>query len=263
MTEAVPGFEKRTFTFEGREHLFYRGGKEEGPAVVVLHESPGMHPAVIAFAQRLVDKSYRVYMPSLFGRDGARADLGAWVLLVPQLCIRREFEILGDRASAAVTWLRKLAGLANDECGGKGVGVVGMCFTGGFALAMAVDKFVVAPVLSQPSLPWAIGQSRKSQIGLSPDDLATVKERTRDGLKVLGLRFTNDRLCPRERFATYSSELGPAFRQFAITAPDPAWNIRSGAHSVLAGDFVGDVDGHPTRLALRAVLDFLDERLRA
>jgi len=260
LTEAIPGFEKTKFEFEGRKHRYYRGGKT-GPPVVVLHESPGMHPAVIAFARRLVDEGYRVYMPSLFGRDKAPANLGAWALMGAQLCIRREFEILGDRASAAVTWLRKLASLANDECGGKGVGVVGMCFTGGFALAMAVDKFVVAPVLSQPSLPFAIGRSRKSQIGLSPDDLATVKERTLDGLKVLGLRFTNDRLCPRERFATYASELGPAFRQFPITAPDPAWNIRRGAHSVLASDFV-PVVGHPTRLALQAVFDFLDERLR-
>jgi dienelactone hydrolase len=261
VTEAVPRFELTSFPFEGRDHRVYRGGKE-GPAVVVLHETPGLHPMVIAFAQRLVDEGYRVYMPSLFGRDGARVDLSAWARLVPQLlCMRREFEILGNRTSGAVTWLRKLAELANDECNGQGVGVVGMCFTGGFALAMAVDDFVVAPVLSQPSLPWAIGRSRKSQIGLSPDDLTTVRNRARDGLKVLGLRFTNDRLCPRERFATYTRELGPAFREFQITSPDPAWNIRNKAHSVLASDFV-DVDGHPTRLALKAVLDFLDERLR-
>lgn len=254
MTEAVPRFKERTFEFEGRKHRYYCAG-ENGPAVVVLHESPGMHPAVIAFAQRLVDKGYRVYMPSLFGRDGAPADLGAWVRLVPQLCIRREFEIFREGTSAAVTWLRKMAELASDESGGQGVGVVGMCFTGGFALAMAVDKFVVAPVLSQPSLPWAMFPFLRSKIGLSPDDLVKVKERTRDGLEVLGLRFESDGLCPRERFATYSRELGPAFK------PWPVPSHHRGAHSVLASDFV-DVEGHPTRLALQAVLDFLDERLR-
>jgi dienelactone hydrolase len=261
MTEAVPGFELTIFVFNEREHRVYRGGTE-GPAVIVLHEMPGIHPMVIKFAQRLVDARYRVYMPSLFGKDGAKISRGAWVGLVPQIgCIWREFEILGDRTSPAVTWLRALAARANDECGGTGVGVVGMCITGGFALAMAVEQFVIAPVLSQPSLPWAIGRSRKSQIGLSPADLATVKDRTRGGLRVLGLRFTNDWLCPSQRFATLTTELGEGFRQFPIGSPDPSWNITSGAHSVLADDFV-DIKGHPTRIALKAVMDFLEERLR-
>ena len=261
MTGAVPGFEKRTFTFEGREHAFYRGGTK-GSAVVVLHESPGLHPKMIPFAQALVAEGYRVYMPSLFGRDGAPVDRGAWLRMGLQLCIRREFEIFRDATSAAMTWLRELARLANDECGGTGVGVVGMCFTGGFALAMAVDESVVAPVLSQPSLPWApFPFPQKSQIGLSPEDLKAVKDRARDGLQVLGLRFTNDGLCPRERFTTYKRALGPAFREFPIKSPDERNQIRSNAHSVLASDFV-DLDGHPTRLALQAVFDFLDERLR-
>ena len=63
---------------------------------------------------------------------------------------------------------------AHAECGGPGVGVVGMCFTGNFALAMAVDDVVLAPVLSQPSLPFAIGRARRGDVGVSDGDLATV-----------------------------------------------------------------------------------------
>ena len=68
MTDAVPGFEKTTFTYGGRTHDVYRAGS--GPAVIVIHEMPGLHPGVTEFGQRLVDVGYTVYLPSLFGRAG-------------------------------------------------------------------------------------------------------------------------------------------------------------------------------------------------
>ena len=157
MTAAVPGFDAITFSHEGRAHEVYLAGA--GPAVIVVHEMPGLHPGVTAFGQRLVDAGYRVYLPSLFGRPGAPFNGGETARSMWQVCVSREFVLLADRTPPVVTWLRALAARAHAECGGPGVGAVGMCFTGGFALAMAVEPAVLAPVLSQPGVPFGSPRS--------------------------------------------------------------------------------------------------------
>jgi dienelactone hydrolase len=258
---AVPGFEATTFAHGGREHQVYKAGT--GPAVVVIHEMPGLHPGVTAFGQRLVDAGYRVYLPSLFGRPGAPFAGREMLRSVASVCVSREFTILADRTSPVATWLRALAAQAHAECGGPGVGAVGMCFTGGFALAMAVEPAVLAPVLSQPGLPGPVNARHRAALGLDPADLASVKARSREGLCLLGLRFTADRGCPGERFQTLRRELGDAFEGIEIdSSPGNPYGIKKTAHSVLTVDLV-DEPGHPTRAALDRVMAFLRERLQA
>jgi len=180
-----------------------------------------------------------------------------------EVCVSREFHaFVLNKTSPIVNWLRALATKAHADCGGPGVGAVGMCFTGGFALAMAVDEKVLAPVLSQPGLPIPLSARHKASVDLSEADLAAVRRRTEnDGLCVLGLRFTADRAVPAERFATLRRELGDAFLAVEIDSsegnPD---GIPQSAHSVLTEDLV-DAPGHPTRLALDRVLAFYRERL--
>jgi dienelactone hydrolase len=145
-TPEVAGFDQVPFTHQGRTHQVYRAGA--GPAVIVIHEIPGIHPGMVTFAQRLLAAGYTVYLPSLFGRAGQPVSTGAVLRSILQVCITREFAILADRTSPVVTWLRALAATAHRACGGPGVGAIGMCLTGGFALAMAVDQAVLAPVLS-------------------------------------------------------------------------------------------------------------------
>src|SRR5260221_713922 len=128
-----------------------------GPAVIVIHEMPGLHPLVIRFANRVAEARMTVFCPSLFGEPG-RPVTGAYALgaMLKTICIAREFNVWSAaRSRPIVDWLRALARHAPAECGGHGVGAVGMCFTGGFALAMMTEPAVVAPVLSQPSLPFA------------------------------------------------------------------------------------------------------------
>jgi dienelactone hydrolase len=259
MTDAVPGFEVTTFTHEGRTHGVYRAGT--GPAVIVIHEMPGLHPGVTVFGQRLVDAGYRVYLPSLFGRPGAPFNGRETRSTLMRLCVSREFYLLADRTSPVATWLRALAVQAHTECGGPGVGAVGMCFTGGFALAMAVEPAVLAPVLSQPASPGSVTARKRAALGLDPADLASVKTRTADGLCVLGLRFSQDKTSPPERFATLRRELGDAFEAFEIdSSPGNAHGIPQSAHSVLTEDLV-DTPGHPTRAALDRVMSFFAGRL--
>jgi dienelactone hydrolase len=260
MSDVLAGFDRITLEHAGRTHDVFRGGS--GPGVIVIHEMPGLHPGVVDFGRVLIDAGHTVYLPSLFGRPGKPFSVPETVRSVAQVCVAREFRILADRTSPVVTWLRALAARAHGECGGRGVGAVGMCFTGGFALAMAVEPAVLASVLSQPGLPAPVGATRRAGLGLDPGDLARVRERSQADLRALGLRFSNDRGCPRERFERLRRELGGSFEAVEIdSSPGNRHGIPSRAHSVLTLDLV-DTPGHPTLAARDRVIAFLDERLR-
>ena len=255
-----PEFGAFDFTHGRRTYEVFRGGS--GPAVLVLHEIPGLHPGVIDFARRLIAAGYSVYLPSLYGRPAAPAKGREIARSILQVCVAREFTKLADRTSPVVGWLRALAASAHRECGGPGVGVVGMCFTGGFALATALEPSVVASVMSQPALPAPIGKRGRAALGLDVEDRATITARANDGLRVLGLRFTNDRGCPPERFETLRATLGTSFEGIEIdSSPGNAAGIAPSAHAVLTVSLV-DEPWHPTRVALDRVLAFLAEQLR-
>ncbi len=258
-TSDILGFERLPMSNGHRRHDVYRCGS--GPGVVVIHEMPGLHPGVVDFGRLLVTAGYTVYLPSLFGRVGAPPTVGETLRSVGRVCVAREFRLLADRTSPVATPLRALAARAYQECGGRGVGAVGMCFTGGLALAMAVERSVAAAVLSQPALPAPMGQRRRAALGLDAPDRTRVKERATDDLRVLALRFTADRGCPAERFQTLRRELGEGFESIEIdSSPGNQHGIAQQAHSVLTVDLV-DEPGHPTRMARDRVIAFLDERL--
>ena len=265
--DPLADFEKTTFTHDGEARTVYRLG--EGPAVVVIAEIPGITPKVAAFARRVASIGCTAVMPHLFGEPGmdptARGRVGGVAAMARSMvpaCISREFTVLATgRTSPVVDWLRALAASEHERCGGPGVGAVGMCFTGGFALAMATDESLLAPVLSQPSMPFGLGASRRRGIDISAGDLEVVKGRcAAEGLEVMGLRFKGDRLVPPERFDFLREQLGDAF--VAIELDDEAANPDADMppHSVLTEHLV-DEPGEPTREALDAVLELFRERL--
>ncbi len=259
--DPLDDFAVSTFTFGGKSRQVYQGG--EGTAVIVMAEIPGITPLVADFARRVVERGHTVYMPHLFGEPGGEMSNTAALRAIVPSCVSREFKAFALRTTPpAIDWLRALARHAHVECGGPGVGAVGMCFTGGFALAMATEPEMLAPVLSQPSLPAALGKARAADLGCSDQDLLAVTERVRyDDLCVLGLRFTGDRLVPAERFANLRRQLGDSFIGVEIdSSPGNPWGHRRLAHSVLTEDLI-DEPGQPTHDALMKVLDFLDERL--
>jgi dienelactone hydrolase len=260
-TASLEGFERGVFTSSAKKsHDVYRLGS--GPAVIVIHEVPGITPLVAAFARKVAGRGMTAVMPSLFGTPGRRFSQGYALGEFAKLCVSNEFTVWAtNRTSPITTYLRELAAHEHERCGGPGVGAVGMCATGGFALAMAVDDVVLAPVLSQPGLPAPLGAARKAATGVSDRDLATVKRRAADGLCVMGLRFTGDPGSPRERFATLRRELGDNFVGVEIdSSVGNPWGYRKGAHSVLTEDY-SDADGSPTRQALDDVLTFFATRL--
>ena len=176
-----------------------------------MHEIPGLTPAVIGFGEEVVAAGFTVVMPSLFGTPERPPGAGSIVRTIGQVCVRREFTKLARRQTSPVAdWLRSLARSLHDELGGPGVGALGMCFTGGFALAMMVDDAVAAPVLCQPSLPFAVTPSRAADLNLSPADLDRVRSRAAAGCEVLGLRYRDDKAVGT-RFETLTRELGDRF----------------------------------------------------
>ena len=256
----LDGFERSAFTHDGLTRDVYRAGN--GPAVIVIHEIPGIIPEVIEFARRVIDAGFTVYLPSLFGTPGRPMTTGYVMSVFSRCCVAKEFTTMAlGRTSPIIGWLRALAADAHDACGGPGVGAVGMCFTGGFALGMMVDERMLAPVLSQPSLPLPLGGSRRAALGISDADLARVKERAADGVCVLGMRFTNDPAVRPERFETLRRELGDAFVSVEIdSSRGNPHGLSRQAHSVLTHEFK-DEPGHPTRDALDRVLDLFREKL--
>lgn len=230
-------------TYDGVSHPTYRRGN--GPGVVVIHEIPGITPEVATFAQEVVDAGYTVVMPSLFGTDGAAMTAGSTAKALRQVCVSREFTKLRIGETTPVAgWLRSLARELHAELGGPGVGALGMCFTGGFALAMMVDDAVTAPVLCQPSAPFPVTPARSRDVNLSPGDLDIVKGRCAAGQQVLGLRFRSDPAVGK-RFDTLTTELGDAFIRVEFEGK---------GHST--------VTAHRQQEGVDAVLDFLAAHLR-
>jgi dienelactone hydrolase len=243
-------------------HPVHRSGS--GPGVVIIHEIPGITPEVAGFARRVADAGFSVALPELFGTPGKAFSLPYVAGQMARACISREFHVLASRASSPITvWLRALCRSLHEELGGPGVGALGMCLTGNFALSLMVDPWVMAPVLSQPSLPFPFGAERRRALHLSDDDLSQVKRRVREeGQCVLGLRFTADPMCPPERFQRLRDELGAGFEGIEVdSSKGNPHAIPGSAHSVLTADLV-DEAGHPTRESLDRVLAFFEERLK-
>jgi len=237
----IAGWERGSFTAANITHETYRKG--EGPGVLVIHEIPGITPAVLRFAEEVVGAGFTVVMPLLVGEAG-RDVTGTYIASsMAKVCVSREFTHFALRqTSPVVSWLRALARKLHEDVGGHGVGAIGMCFSGGFALAMMLDERMVAPVVAQPSLPFAIGKKRGADLSLSPDDAVVIAHRAAAGCQVLGLKFSDDKLVG-DRFASLRTLLGDAFMGVEF----PSQNKKD--HSVLTEQRVEE--------GVTKVLDFL------
>jgi dienelactone hydrolase len=261
--DPLDDFEARTTTLDGVAKVVHVSGG--GPAVIVMTEMPGISPHVARFARWVREAGFTVYMPSLFGRDGAVPGVEEGTATFRHACVSAEFRAFAANRSSPVTvWLRALARLAHEQCGGPGVGAIGMCFTGNFALTMMLEPAMLAPVLSQPSLPL----DDPAGLEIAPDELAAVRARLeRDDLTVMAYRFDGDKFCRAERFAAYSEALGERF--LARVLPDSAAHpepppffkhIVASPHSVVTAHLI-DAAGQPTIAARDEILAFFAQRL--
>ncbi len=255
--DPLEDFERRDVALLGETRRVYVAGT--GPAVIVMTEMPGISPHVARFARYVREAGFTVWMPHLFGRDGDVPTVARGALTIARACVSREFRAFAANASSPIVrWLRSLAAHAHPLCGGRGVGAIGMCFTGNFALSMMLEPSMLAPVLSQPSLPL----TRPAGLHIAPDELRAVKARMdAEDLTVLAYRFAGDSFCRAERFAAYAEALGDRF--VGRVLPDDAANpdaLMKIPHSVVTAHLI-DEDGQPTRQAVDEILGFFRQRL--
>jgi dienelactone hydrolase len=241
----LDGWQRGEFTAAGFTHTTYRKGT--GPGVVVVHEIPGITPGVLRFAEEVAAAGFTVVMPLLVGEVGRDVSQGYIASSMSKICVSREFTTMAmKKTSPVIAYLRALARQLHEDVGGPGVGAIGMCFSGGFALGMMLDDLMVAPVLSQPSLPFAMGRARGTDLNLSPDDAVVIANRAAAGCQVLGLRYTGDKLVG-DRFTSLRTLLGDAF--VAVEFP----STKKSDHSVLTEQRQED--------GVARVLGFLREKL--
>jgi len=255
MTAQAPqlsAYQKSVFSAETREgkfisHDVYARGS--GSPVVLIQELPGIGQETLRLADKLIDAGHEVVMPHLFGPLG-KISIGGNLARV--MCMRKEFRLMATDASSPVAdWLRLLCRQVRDTRGVDGVGVIGMCLTGNFAITLIDDDSVLAAVASQPAMPFF----KQGALHMSPQEIAS----SRDALEVKGpmrvLRFEDDPLSTVEKseciHRTFNDDAHERVREIVLPGK---------GHSVLTLDFV-DEAGHPTHEALQNVLDYFGEKL--
>ncbi|HZR82874.1 MAG TPA: dienelactone hydrolase family protein [Candidatus Binatia bacterium] len=255
--DPMTDFERREIELLGVRKRVYVSGT--GPAVIVMAEMPGISAHVLRFARIVRDAGFTVWLPALFGTEGGPVTIPSGLVTMVRACISREFRAFAaNESSPVVRWLRALAAHAHPLCGGKGVGAIGMCFTGNFALSMMLEPAVLAPVLSQPSLPMF----QAGGMHIAPDELAAVKQRMeREDLTVLAYRFAGDRFCRAERFAAYEAALGDRFQGRVLPDSCAMQGTPMSPHSVVTLHLINR-DGEPTRAAVDEILAFFAKRLK-
>jgi dienelactone hydrolase len=243
----------------------------EGPGIVLMHEVFGLTSFVADFGRQIAASGYTVFMPVMFGKPFPEGV--ARIVNGLGLCINREFCLLAQRKSSPITdWLRALSREVHVRCGGRGVGAIGLCLSGGFVLSLVIDPWVMVAVGGEPSLPFCPlrGLQKKAQatLGISPDQLQQATARSRnEEIPVVGLRFTRDWICPAPRFDTLKSEFGVNFHpiEFDSKRGNP-YGIPTSAHSVLTehyGELKRFISFFPDKDPRKQVIEFLDRQLKS
>lgn len=246
----IDGFSERAFTaaIDGRDFtrpVFEAG---EGPPVIVIQELPGIGPQTIELARRLRDAGFHVSLPHLFGKLGEVSLFGNFMRV---LCMRREFHLFAKNSSSPITqWLRALCADVRERSGAPGVGTIGMCLTGNFAISLLADDNVLAGVASQPSMPLG----RHSDLHMSEEEVIRVRERLDELPPARAFRFDGDKICKAAKFDALERVFNQGRERIILET------LPGGGHSVLTLDFV-DESGDPTRVALDNIISYLHEAL--
>lgn len=252
-----------TATFGGRvPPVFTAGG---GPPVVILHEINGASPALFAFAHRIAISGFSAFVPVLFGTPNAHPSQLDKIVQTVRVCLGKEFSCLNaHRSSPIVDWVRQLGACIYQEACAQnpnvcGIGVVGLCLTGNFALAMAADEHLLAPVVSEPALPFPVPWSpeNRSALGLCETEETALRGRLQRGMEIAAFRFEDDPIVPLQRMnrlQEVAAECGSRVvgnANVPPTCPD--------AHSVFTSHF--NPKDQDSRDAFEALIDFLKSKL--
>jgi len=153
-------------------------GPKRGPGVLLLHELMGLTDDTFDLAARISEEGFTVALPHLFGPAGGKGSLAAGAAGLFDRCIRSQMSILaGSQPRKGTAWLAAAAEWLDERTDSpNGIGVIGMCATGAYAMAAVLDPKVGAVVASQAAGPafqpgsWGIpggdGQLRETTKGV-------------------------------------------------------------------------------------------------
>ncbi len=249
----LEGFEQRPFSFtltngDTIQHDIYEKGT--GPVIVILQELPGIYADTLKFADKMVAAGFRVVLPHLFGPLGKFA-IGRNVARL--FCVRREINIFArNQSSPVVEWLKALCRDARERYDVSGVGVIGMCLSGNFAISLMADDSVLASVASQPSLPLF---SQKS-LHMSDADIAAVSQRLDSRGPMLSFKFQGDKLCTQAKFDAIDSAFNGDKERIKLT------QIPGNKHALLTAHFI-EGENSPTQQVLTEVIAYFSDKLHA
>ncbi len=247
----IRGFEKSQFSsdaIDGKPATFDVYTKGEGPVIVLIQELPGIGMETIRLADRFVEKGFRVVMPHLFGPLGRLSFAGNIARI---FCMRREFSIFAkNKSSPIVEWLKALCQDCRDKYNVSGVGVIGMCLTGNFAISLMADDAVLASVASQPSLPLF----SQSSLHMSDEEIAKVRERLEEHGPMLAYRFKGDVLCTKSKFDALDKAFNEGKECVKLNT------LKGNKHAILTVHF-SNREGSPTEEALGEIFEYFSEKL--
>jgi dienelactone hydrolase len=228
-------------------HDVYQRG--EGPPVIIIQELPGIGPETLRLADEFVSRGFSVALPHLFG-PLEKISIGG--NLVRVFCMRREFSLFAaNRSSPIVDWLTALCRELKTKRQVRGVGVIGMCLTGNFALSLMADDSVLAAVGSQPSMPLF----KAGALHMSQEQIDGARRGIEQTAPAHAYRFDKDPVCNAAKFHAIDEAFNSGGVERVVTHTLPGRG-----HSVLTLDFV-DEQGHPTRQALDEILDYFSAQL--
>lgn len=243
------------------EHIYKKSGHTvyfagEGPPIIIIHELPGLTVESFHFAERLIRHGYSAYIPHLFGNINKKQT----ILNFTKLCISKEFKIFArNETSPIVDWLRSLSAELFSKHKGRGVGAIGMCITGSFAIPLLINSPVIAPVLSQPAAPIQSAGNHlgfhKRSFGISKIDLKLAKEKViNEKLEIKIYRFKHDNLSPIEKINSFKEYFGnDLINYYELPTIKPC-------HSVFVHDF--EEDPTETNKALEDLINFYNQYLK-
>lgn len=247
--DAYEAFDFAATTHKGDELSYTVYHRGEGKPVVLIQELPGIGQEMLRLADEFVEKGYQVFMPHLFGPIG-KLSMGGNMVRV--MCMRKAFSLFAtNKSSPIVDWLKACCQHVRDLTQTSGVGVIGMCLTGNFAITLIGDDSVLAAVASQPAMPF----SGQKHLHMSSEDIAAAKAAIDQKGAVQALRFEDDPLSTATKFKCFHE----AFNDDGVERVQLKVMPGKG-HSVLTTDFVNEA-GHPTREALDQVFTYFDEKL--
>ncbi len=249
VADAFPaGYERCEFEHGGLTRDVYCSPRI-GPAVILIHEAGGLNMRTMDVAERLTQVGLSVVLPVLIDRPRRSTSVLQLGRNMVGICTAAEFAAFAKGGSTPIAnWLRALARREQRLAGGPGGGVIGMCFSGGFALATVTEPAVAAAVASQPALPFPL-PGRRTALGLSPRELDIVTSAADKGFCIRSLRYQRDYKSPGARMR-FIEEIFPNASVVEIRT----WNPRK--HSVLVDGARAD-PGSDLGRALTGTIDYL------